>query len=551
MKALRTALFSFTVVGLVLGFALWVKADEALEEQVRAVASQLRCPVCQNLSVGDSPSELAQEMRGVIREQLQAGKTPEEVKAYFTSKYGDWILLSPRPRGLNLLVWLGPFAAVGLGLAIAIRAARRWARRSQRPERPVVEPALLERVRREVAREDGDFVRADPEALSPLELERNRLYDALREVDFDYRAGKLSAADHEALRESYEIRAAGVLVELDRSRHEPAQSRPPFSGTDAAPARQVERTPLRRRTRRLVAGGVFLLVFGLALGYFLTTSLRPRMGEQDTLTGDFLTGTGSGGIAPGSRGSARGLDTLLASGRRAYEQQDWRAAIDAFKSVLALDRANPEAHTFLGLILLNVGHVDDALLAFDRALASDRNYPFGLWAKGLALFEGKHDYAGAIRTWETLMAQPLSEIDADRVAQMLTEARKRLAAQGRAPGAQVKSTGTITGTVTLGSSVPAMAPMEGALFIIARRGDGPPLVVKRVPNPSFPVAFSLGPEDRMLQGAPFDGQVTLVARLKRDGAAGPPRPGDLEGRPERNPVRIGAADVRIVLHSVH
>ena len=190
-----------------------------LGDRVREIAAQFRCPVCQNLSVADSPSELAQEMRGVIREQLQAGKTPEEIKAYFTSKYGDWILLSPRPRGLNLLVWLGPFSAAALGLTVAIRAARRWVRRSKRPERPVIEPELLERVRRESASEDRDVGRVDPEALSPLELERDRLYDALTEVDFDYRAGKLSAADYEAMRDEYEIRAAGVLVELDRSRY--------------------------------------------------------------------------------------------------------------------------------------------------------------------------------------------------------------------------------------------------------------------------------------------------------------------------------------------
>lgn len=99
----------------VLGLALatpspvWGQAD--LDEQVRAIAAQLRCPVCQNLSVADSPSELAREMRNLIREQLRTGKSGEEVKAYFVTKYGDWILLAPRPRGLSLFVWVGPFRA--------------------------------------------------------------------------------------------------------------------------------------------------------------------------------------------------------------------------------------------------------------------------------------------------------------------------------------------------------------------------------------------------------------------------------------------------------
>ena len=52
---------------------------EKFEEEVRMLASELRCVVCQNLSVADSPSEMAQQMRGIIREQLQQGKTPEQI----------------------------------------------------------------------------------------------------------------------------------------------------------------------------------------------------------------------------------------------------------------------------------------------------------------------------------------------------------------------------------------------------------------------------------------------------------------------------------------
>ncbi|MBI2080366.1 MAG: cytochrome c-type biogenesis protein CcmH [candidate division NC10 bacterium] len=121
------------------------------EEEVQRVASHLRCPVCQNLSVADSPSEMAKEMRGLIRERLERGETPEEVTAYFVSKYGEWVLLSPRPSGFNLLVWLLPFAVV-LGGAVAVwTVVRRWHARAgaAAPARPA-DPATLERVRREV-----------------------------------------------------------------------------------------------------------------------------------------------------------------------------------------------------------------------------------------------------------------------------------------------------------------------------------------------------------------------------------------------------------------
>ncbi len=77
-----------------------------------AVASQLRCPVCQGESIQESPAELAKEMRQVVREQLAAGRSSEEVKAYFVSKYGEWILLEPKAHGANLTVYLLPFVHV-------------------------------------------------------------------------------------------------------------------------------------------------------------------------------------------------------------------------------------------------------------------------------------------------------------------------------------------------------------------------------------------------------------------------------------------------------
>ena len=81
-------------------------SDSALEARTSDVARQLRCPVCQGLSIQDSPSELSQSMRAVVREQLAAGRTPDEVKRYFVSKYGEWILLAPATHGLNLS-WSG------------------------------------------------------------------------------------------------------------------------------------------------------------------------------------------------------------------------------------------------------------------------------------------------------------------------------------------------------------------------------------------------------------------------------------------------------------
>jgi cytochrome c-type biogenesis protein CcmH len=125
------------------------------EETVHEVAAQLRCVVCQNLSVADSPSEMASQMRAIIRDRLAGGERPAAVRQYFVDRYGEWILLSPPRRGFNLLVWLVPLGAVGVGLVTVAVLVRRWTRhrRDHRPTRVDVDPAMRERIRREVESE--------------------------------------------------------------------------------------------------------------------------------------------------------------------------------------------------------------------------------------------------------------------------------------------------------------------------------------------------------------------------------------------------------------
>ena len=105
-----------------------VTDDSILEARTREVSAVLRCPVCQGLSLQDSPSELSLQMKDVVRQQLREGKSPEEVKAYFVSKYGEWILLEPKASGVNLLVYVLPILLVlGGGVAIGFMV-RKWTR---------------------------------------------------------------------------------------------------------------------------------------------------------------------------------------------------------------------------------------------------------------------------------------------------------------------------------------------------------------------------------------------------------------------------------------
>ena len=90
--------------------------DPRLEERTMAIASQLRCPVCQNQTIAESDADLAKDLRGQIRQQLRQGKSETEVVGYMTARYGDFILWRPPFKSTTLVLWLGPALLVLLGL---------------------------------------------------------------------------------------------------------------------------------------------------------------------------------------------------------------------------------------------------------------------------------------------------------------------------------------------------------------------------------------------------------------------------------------------------
>jgi cytochrome c-type biogenesis protein CcmH len=101
-----------------------ILADPALEQRARGLAKQLRCLVCQNQSIDDSDAELAHDLRGLVREQLQAGKSDQEILAFLTARYGDFVLLKPPVKPATWGLWFGPLAlllAAGAGIAVYLR----------------------------------------------------------------------------------------------------------------------------------------------------------------------------------------------------------------------------------------------------------------------------------------------------------------------------------------------------------------------------------------------------------------------------------------------
>ncbi len=150
------ALRALALVGLACLLGSRAMAAPVDESAVHAIGAELRCVVCQSLSVADSPSETAHQMRGIIRERLAAGDSPEQVKAYFVEKYGTWILLAPPRQGFNLLVWVLPFAGLAAGLVLVAVLVRRWSHRSAGAPLgpPRVDDAMRARISRELSELD-------------------------------------------------------------------------------------------------------------------------------------------------------------------------------------------------------------------------------------------------------------------------------------------------------------------------------------------------------------------------------------------------------------
>lgn len=84
--------------------------EDPLERQMLDIAKDLRCAVCQNQPISESNADLARDMRNIVREQIQAGKSREEILNYFVERYGDYVLLNPPKRGMGMIVWLAPIA---------------------------------------------------------------------------------------------------------------------------------------------------------------------------------------------------------------------------------------------------------------------------------------------------------------------------------------------------------------------------------------------------------------------------------------------------------
>jgi cytochrome c-type biogenesis protein CcmH len=135
--------------GLVLVEALRPGAAPTDAERARLIAAELRCPDCQGLSVAESQTAAAAAIRGQIADQLAAGRTPEQIRAYFVARYGDWILLAPS----SPLAWWIPPLVVLLGIGVFVGWLARG--RAAPGTLPAASGGAIERIRDELERLDA------------------------------------------------------------------------------------------------------------------------------------------------------------------------------------------------------------------------------------------------------------------------------------------------------------------------------------------------------------------------------------------------------------
>ncbi len=111
--------------------------DPVLEAKVMRIAAELRCLVCQNQTIADSHADLAQDLRGQVRDMLRQGRSEAQILDYMTQRYGDFVLYRPPVKATTWLLWGGPLLLLLAGAMVLWRLLGRSAKPA--PAAPLAE----------------------------------------------------------------------------------------------------------------------------------------------------------------------------------------------------------------------------------------------------------------------------------------------------------------------------------------------------------------------------------------------------------------------------
>jgi cytochrome c-type biogenesis protein CcmH len=134
---------AIAALALVSAGALAIDTEAAFPDAARQARydrwiHELRCVQCQNAAIADSPVGLASDLRRQVREMIAAGQTDEQIKAFMTERYGDFVLYDPPLTARTYFLWAAPalFLLAGLGLAARVIVRRSKAPIDSDPEEP-------------------------------------------------------------------------------------------------------------------------------------------------------------------------------------------------------------------------------------------------------------------------------------------------------------------------------------------------------------------------------------------------------------------------------
>jgi len=237
----------------------------------------------------------------------------------------------------------------------------------------------------------------DLDALADLEEQRRFLLQSLRDLDRERDAGDIDEIDYRTLHEDYTARAAAVLHAIDERKAGLAQRQ--------KGARKRRST----KTTALIVAGV--LAVGIGGGALVASTSGERVPGQ----------TATGNVPSNVSDQLAAAQNDIAQGK----------AVDALKlydQVLKQDPGNAQALTFRGWILESANLHDEALASLDKALASDPTFAMAHYFKGVVLFQGKGDPAGAVKEFQAFLASN-PPADAAKTAQDALDQAKVAAGQ--------------------------------------------------------------------------------------------------------------------------
>jgi cytochrome c-type biogenesis protein CcmH len=349
--AIVLAVLTLAVLGLVR--AASPAGTPTMRERVDEVAATLRCPTCQGLSIEDSTSVLAAGSRRIIQQQLQQGRTPDEIRQWFVDRYGSSVLLSPDPDGAGLVAWVVP----GLVLVAGGLLVWRWLRHDAEPAADSDE-AVDQAVAALAAWRDG--------ALDPDDSPAG---ESLREA--------LVAAEPDA----DEVALARVAAAYRRYTARPAVAAAPI-----APRRPGRTLP--RRAVPVGAAGVVLVAAGVGVALAVDRAAVDRGAGAEAATANTAAAP-SGGAAPSppagwTGGMPQTPEEWVQLGHAYDADQQPAQAVAAYSMALQLQ---PDAESVLLLradVLVRSGQADQALPDLQQLDARHPDTPQVLLVLGLA-----------------------------------------------------------------------------------------------------------------------------------------------------------------------